>query len=141
VSKIDFVFEDTDPFDLDNAAISEWIAKTIRTEHYDLSHINFIFCSDKYLLRINQDYLNHDYYTDIITFDNSDSEKEVESDIFISIDRVRENAGKENATFMNELLRVCVHGVLHLCGYKDHSEQEKLMMRSKEDAYLSLYDK
>ena len=103
-----------------------------------LSNINYIFCSDDYLLTINQEHLNHDYYTDIITFDLSEKENNIESDIFISIDRVKENAKNNHVKFHIELYRVLIHGVLHLLGFNDKNEEEKLIMREKEDACLSL---
>jgi len=116
----------------------EWIAKVIAQEGHALTELNYIFCSDNYLLSINQTYLNHDTYTDIITFNNSDTEKNIEADIFISIDRVKENADNFNTEFFNELYRVMVHGVLHLLGYNDHSKEDIKIIRQKEDSYLSL---
>lgn len=115
-----------------------WIKEVIRREKSKLAHLNFIFCSDQYLLEVNRQYLTHDTYTDIITFDNADSQGAIEGDIFISIERVRENAGKRHIRFEDELNRVLVHGVLHLLGYSDKSSQQKSVMRKKEDAYLSL---
>jgi len=111
-----------------------WIFHTIESEAKDLESLNIIFCSDDFLLNINQEYLNHDYYTDIITFDYS-SDK-VEGELYISIDRVRENAKDLGISFNHELHRVIIHGVLHLCGYKDKSEEEEKLMRLKEDTYL-----
>lgn len=116
-----------------------WIKQTIAKEKKTPGDLNFIFCSDDYLLQINIDYLNHQTYTDIITFDNSEDPKFIEGDIFISIDRVRENALKFNRPFEEELRRVIIHGVLHLIGYSDKSNEQKIVMRRKEDAYLSLY--
>ncbi len=97
--------------------------------------INFIYCSDEYLLELNKSSLNHDYYTDIITFDYCEG-KEVSGDLFISIDRVRENANEMNLTFEDELHRVMIHGVLHLCGYKDKTKKDAETMREKENFYL-----
>jgi len=116
-----------------------WISKLLQNEGYDEVAINYIFCSDDYLLNINQQYLNHDTYTDIITFDNADEEGKIESDIFISIDRITANAKLANATEANELRRVMIHGILHLIGYSDKTDEEKAVMRQKEDACLSLY--
>jgi len=102
-----------------------------------LKELNYIFCSDAYLLQINQQYLNHDTYTDIITFDNSETEKVITGDIFISIERIRENAAKYNITEADELHRVIIHGALHLLGYKDKTAVTKQKMTEKEDFYLS----
>lgn len=115
-----------------------WIKKVIREENRRLGNLNYIFCSDHYLLTINQQYLNHNTLTDIITFDNKEDEGDIEGDIFISIDRVGENAAKLLTDPDEELHRVLVHGVLHLCGYTDKSPSQKTAMRKKEDAYLSL---
>lgn len=113
-----------------------WINQTIENEKHQLIELNFIFCSDDYLLKINQQYLDHDTYTDIITFDNGDTTGEIYGDIFISIDRVKENAKSFKTTLTNELHRVIIHGTLHLLGYKDKSKAEKDLMTKKEDFYL-----
>ncbi|WP_420576612.1 rRNA maturation RNase YbeY [Ekhidna sp.] len=135
---INFFNEDID-FSIPNPqACSDWISSIISSHQFSLEEINYVFCSDNYLLQINIDYLNHDYYTDIITFDNSDKPKVIESDIFISIERVKENAQDQNTLFEEELNRVMIHGVLHLLGYGDKTEEEKKAMREKEDACLSL---
>lgn len=118
--------------------INKWIKEVIRLEDFKLVHLNFVFCSDDYLLTINTQYLSHDYYTDIITFNSSDISGVIEGDIFISIDRVLENASSFNELFFNEVQRVMIHGVLHLLGYNDHVEDDKLVMRNKEESYLSL---
>ncbi|MFN8349769.1 MAG: rRNA maturation RNase YbeY [Spirosomataceae bacterium] len=114
-----------------------WLKNIILSEGYELNQLNYIFCSDEYLLSINRQYLNHDFYTDIITFDNSETEGVVEGDIFVSIDRVRENAQELNKTFENELLRVLAHGILHLVGYDDIEDEQEIEMRNREDFYLS----
>jgi probable rRNA maturation factor len=133
---ISFFTEDIE-FSLPNETqVNAWLSKVIENEDYKLSELNFIFCSDEYLLAINIEYLNHDTYTDIITFDNSEDEDYIEGDIFISIERVKENAILFNVDFANELHRVLVHGVLHLCGYHDKSEDESLLMRQKEDFHI-----
>jgi len=116
---------------------SRWIRSVAESEKNRVSLINFIFCSDKYLKKINLEYLAHDTFTDIITFDYSDSEG-IQGDVFISIERVKENAHKFETHFENELHRVMVHGVLHLLGYSDKTKAAKSVMRKKEDAYLSL---
>lgn len=118
--------------------IKVWIKKTIEKESKHLGDINYIFCSDKYLLTLNKKYLNHNYYTDVITFDYSQSNI-LSGDIFISIDRVADNAKKYDTVFMTELLRVIIHGVLHLIGYDDKTETDKIIMTSKEDIYLKLF--
>ena len=117
-------------------SLRQWITDTIQAEGYKLRELSYIFCSDNYLLQINRQYLNHDTYTDIVTFDNSDTEKVVVGDIFISIDRIRENALKFSVPETDELHRVIIHGVLHLLGYKDKTTVDKAKMTEKEDFYL-----
>ncbi|WP_295672632.1 rRNA maturation RNase YbeY [uncultured Mucilaginibacter sp.] len=117
--------------------VRQWIAQTILAEGYKLKELNYIFCSDDYLLQINQQYLNHDTYTDIVTFDNSESEKVIIGDIFISIERIRENAKKFSTSETDELHRVIIHGALHLLGYKDKTPVTKQKMTQKEDFYLN----
>ncbi|MEQ8907106.1 rRNA maturation RNase YbeY [Ekhidna sp.] len=135
---ISFFNEDID-FQLDHSQkIAHWVSSIITTHQRKLSEINYIFCSDNYLLEVNKEHLNHDYFTDIITFDNSETGDEIEADVFISIDRVRENAQLQRTSFQNELNRVMIHGVLHLLGFGDKSEAEQKVMREKEDACLSL---
>jgi probable rRNA maturation factor len=118
--------------------IRQWVTETIKAEGYKLKELNYIFCSDIYLLQINRQYLNHDTYTDIITFDNSETERVITGDIFISIDRIRENAAKFNITETDELHRVIIHGALHLLGYTDKTPVTKQKMTQKEDFYLNL---
>lgn len=132
---IDFTFEQIDTFELDKNLIANWLSNVAFSENKKIDTISVIFCSDDYLLSVNKEYLNHDYYTDIITFDYS-VDTEISGDLFISIDRVKENATEFNVPFLNELHRVLVHGVLHLCGYGDKSPDEETLMRSKEDFYL-----
>ena len=127
-SECDF---DTEPV----SNLDSWIKEAIANEQKILGEINYIFCDDDYLLEKNQTYLNHDTYTDIITFDYSE-ENSVSGDIFISIERLKENARKFAVPFDTELRRVMIHGVLHLIGYKDKSDKEKKLMREKEDFYL-----
>jgi probable rRNA maturation factor len=117
---------------------SAWIQSAVKKEKGKLKQLNFIFCSDEELRKINIQYLNHKTYTDIITFDTSDNQGALEGDIFISIDRVKENAENLKLPFTDELHRVIIHGVLHLLGYSDKSPARKTEMRKKEDAYLSL---
>ena len=120
----------------DEATVSKWISNLIEEENYKEGEINYIFCSDDYLHKINVDFLNHDTLTDVISFDYSVGKK-LHGDIYISIDRVKDNAKDFNVQFKDELARVMVHGVLHYCGYKDKSEEDVMIMRSKEDYYLS----
>jgi len=114
-----------------------WITETIAAEGRKLKELNYILCSDSYLLQINQQYLNHDTFTDIITFDNSSEEGVITGDIFISIDRIRENATKFNVPETDELHRVIIHGTLHLLGYGDKTPAKKKKMTLKEDFYLN----
>ena len=118
-----------------------FIESLFKKEKTPLATINYIFCSDKYLLSINQQFLNHDYYTDIITFGLHDKGTPVVAEVYISVDRVKDNAKAHGVTFTNEMLRVLFHGALHLCGYKDKSKANISMMRAKEDAYLGRYTK
>ena len=117
--------------------ITEWITNTIHKENCKLEEISYIFCDDKYLLDLNINYLDHDTLTDIISFDYSVG-KIISGDIFISIERVKENAENFKVDFKNELHRVIIHGILHYCGYKDKTEDEKKEMRYKEDYYLNV---
>ncbi|MDY7394682.1 rRNA maturation RNase YbeY [Aureibaculum sp. 2210JD6-5] len=121
----------------DKNAVSNWISDTIAAESHKEDAINYIFCDDSYLLELNVKHLKHNTLTDIITF-NYNLGKVISADIFISIDRIIENANKFEVTFNDELHRVMIHGILHLCGYKDNTEDEKALMRKKEDYYLSL---
>lgn len=118
------------------AELKEMVASIFKKEKKALSHIDYVFCSDEYLLGINQNYLKHDYYTDIITFPLSGKGQPVEAEVYVSLDRVKENARTLNTLFAQELKRVLAHGALHLCGYKDKSKADKEVMRSKEDTYI-----
>ncbi len=115
-----------------------WIMETCSTEGFLIHELNYIFCDDDYLLKINQDYLQHDYLTDIITFDYV-SGKNISGDLYISIDRVKENAEEFNVSFDNELKRVMIHGVLHLMGYSDKTEAATAEMRAKEEEKIKLF--
>ena len=116
--------------------LKDWILEIIKKEGYSISNINFIFCTDSSLRKINKQYLDHDYFTDIITFDNSVLKKTIEGDIFISIDRVIINSKKFTSSFNNELHRVMAHGVLHLIGYGDKTKSQKTEMKTREDFWL-----
>lgn len=119
----------------------KWLREVTDLEGQKIGELNYIFCSDEYLYKINVEYLKHKTFTDIITFDSSEQEGIIEGDVFVSIDRVRENAVKENVTFEKELKRVMSHGLLHLMGYKDKKEEESITMREKENIAISLFDK
>ena len=120
-------------------AVTKCVKALVKQELREIGDITFVFCDDNYLHKINLEFLDHDTYTDIITFDYSVG-NEVISEIYISIDRVAENAKKYSQTFENEIHRVMIHGVLHLCGYKDKLAEDKQIMRDKENHYLSLLD-
>ncbi|WP_294670662.1 rRNA maturation RNase YbeY [uncultured Fluviicola sp.] len=114
-----------------------WYSNVCEVESKVLGEISIIFCSDEHLLEMNKEYLEHDYYTDIITFDYT-QDNVVSGDLFISVDRVQDNADEFDTLFRDELHRVCVHGLLHLCGYKDKTESDEELMRSKENEMLEL---
>ena len=135
---IQFFFENIEEFLLPNR-VEGWIEQLISTEENKTGNINYIFCDDEYLLKVNQDFLNHDYYTDVITFDYVKG-KTISGDIFISITRIKENAiTLSDNDFERELIRVLAHGVLHLCGYKDKSEGDQKIMRAKENFYIDRF--
>jgi rRNA maturation RNase YbeY len=128
------------PFpDLKRRAIANWVKHVIYHYYKNVGRITYIFCSDDEILRINKQYLNHDYYTDIITFDYSEGEM-LSGDLFISLDTVESNAEKFKVDYQQELYRVMIHGILHLCGFKDKTAYDKFVMRKKEnDALLLLF--
>lgn len=135
---VTFFAEDID-FTLENESmIAEWLENVAADEEKSIVGLNYIFCSDSYLHDMNLEYLKHDTFTDIITFDMSENKAEIEGDIFVSIERVSENASSFKSELNAELNRVLVHGLLHLIGYNDKTENEVLVMRKKEDASLSL---
>jgi len=125
----DFILEREDSF-------RKWLIDVSLSEKKELKILNYIFCSDEYLLKMNKDFLNHDYYTDILSFPLK--EDPIEGDIFISVDRVKENADTFSLPFQTELKRVMVHGLLHFLGYNDHDEKDIELMRSKEDFYMEM---
>ena len=134
---INFNYE-TD-FKLDNEdAIAGWLGNVITSENKKEGEVNYIFCDDEYLHKINVEYLDHDTLTDIISFDYSMG-NELHGDIFVSVERVKDNATDFNVSFQEELNRVLVHGILHYCGYKDKGETEELVMRSKEDEKIAMF--
>ncbi len=139
MSKIQIFFEDIPPVKFNKNLLKQNVKRLISNELKNFNEITVVFCSDDYLLKMNEQYLNHDYYTDIITFDYTENSV-IAGDLFISVDRVRENAQKFNTHFVNELFRVVFHGVLHLAGYKDKTDDEQKLMRKKEDFYLEGVD-
>ena len=136
---INYFFEDIDFSLKSQRKISKWISNVVAMEDKEILGLNYIFCSDQYLLELNQQYLQHQTFTDIITFDHSEDNNMLEGDIFISIDRVIENAKNFDVTFEHELKRVIIHGVLHLIGYKDKSKTDQKIIREKENNYLNLW--
>lgn len=134
---ISYFFEDTDFIFKSKVLTRKWLKLVAESEIRRIGDINVIFCSDNYILDINQRYLQHDYFTDIITFDYCEGEF-LSGDLFISVDSVRENSIEYGTEFSDELNRVIVHGVLHLIGYDDHCDEDIAMMRKKENYYLSL---
>lgn len=126
-------------FTLENETLfSDWISRVILSENKKEGDINYVFCDDEYILEINKQYLDHDYYTDIISFDYCVG-NELHGDVFVSIDRVKENATDFDVTFDDELKRVIIHGILHYIGYKDKSEEEELLMRQKENEKIAMF--
>lgn len=137
MSFVSFHSEQTDYSVSNESQITDWLVSVCQKEGKSLSEISIIFCSDDYLVEVNRQHLNHDYYTDVITFDYSEGTN-VSGDIFISTDRVTENAEVFGVPMIDELHRIIVHGTLHLIGYGDKDEDAKKEMTSKEDIYLSL---
>lgn len=134
---IDYHFE-TD-FSLDNSEnYSEWILQTIQSEDYELGEISYIFCDDDYLHKLNMEFLNHDTLTDILTF-NYNLHKQINGEIYISVERVKDNSFDFKTDFNEELRRVMIHGILHLCGYADESSEEEREMREKENGALKIF--
>lgn len=134
---INFNYENE--FSLENEeAIAKWLSDVISSENKSEGEINYIFCDDEYLHKINVEYLNHDTLTDIISFDYSLG-NELNGDIFISVERVQDNAKDFKVSFEEELKRVLVHGILHYCGYKDKGEEDEVLMRSKEDEKIAMF--
>ena len=134
-------FSEEIPFTLnEKLSRKRWLKKIATNEGFKIKELNYIFCSDEYLYQMNKNYLRHETYTDIITFDNSEKKGDIEGDIFISIDRVRENAKTHTQELETEMNRVLAHGLLHLMGYKDKTQEEAALMQLKEEEALGLYD-
>ncbi len=138
MGSINFFTEDINFTLRQKIKLRNWIRSTIEHNQHKLEVINYIFTSDNYLLTINKEYLDHDTFTDVITFNQSTDPKLLEADIYISIERIKDNAKKFNLPFSDELHRVMIHGVLHLLGFTDKEESEKVVMRKKENHYLAL---
>ena len=141
MQKIHFYSVDRRPVLTQRKKIKLFIEKLFLNEKKELCNLSFIFCSDNYLLGINNDFLKHDFYTDVITFDLSSVKNKVEGEVYLSIDRIKDNAKQMGISFNNELHRVVFHGVLHLCGYKDKKKEQAIIMEFMEDKYLGLYFK
>ncbi|MEP6261277.1 MAG: rRNA maturation RNase YbeY [Gillisia sp.] len=135
--KINF-YSENDFVLADHRKYEKWIERVIASEEKKLEEISYIFCDDEYLLNLNEEFLKHDTYTDIITFDYSVG-KILQGDIYISTERVKENSDEFNVSFEEELRRVVIHGVLHLCGYKDKTKEQSLLMRQKEEEKMELF--
>ena len=139
MNNIQIFYEDIPSLKINKRILEKYIKLLVAKELYQVGNITMIFCSDAYLLEVNKQYLNHDYYTDIVTFDYRENSV-ISGDLFISFDRIKENAANFKATVKEELFRVVFHGVLHLIGYNDKTEEEQKEMRQKENFYLSEVD-
>ncbi len=138
--QIEFFGEDVKLPDLNFSIVKDWVSVAIENEKYTVGDINFIYCSDEYLLKINKQYLEHDFFTDVITFDYCE-DSIVSGDIFMSLERIIENSKIYSDSIKKELLRIIIHGVLHLVGFNDKTNNEKLEMTKKENFYLELFNK
>ena len=139
MSKVQFLFHDRSSTLIQRNNLKIFITELFKREGATLRHLTYVFCSDEYLLGINKQFLNHDFYTDIITFDLSSQEIGIKGEVYISIDRIKENASKHKTVYKDELHSVIFHGALHLCGYKDKKKIQIEKMRMKEDEYLMMY--
>ncbi|QJD78488.1 rRNA maturation RNase YbeY [Spirosoma rhododendri] len=136
---IRFFNEDVDYKLPQKQATRQWLKEQTTREGYRIGELNYIFCSDEYVLQVNRDYLQHDYYTDIITFDQREEDDKLEGDIYISVERVADNAQQLGITPELEMRRVLAHGLLHLCGYGDKSEAEAAAMRQHEENWINVF--
>ena len=139
INSVHFYFEKVHFTLKERGNLKGFINNLIAKEKRKLNKLNYIFCSDKALLRINRKYLGHNFYTDVVTFNLSSSPKEILADIYISVDRIKENAKSFQTPIKEELHRVMFHGLLHLCGYNDKTERQIKLMRKREDFYIALY--
>ena len=140
LAKVSFSFADRKFTYPQKNYLKAFVGTILEQENRRLSELTYVFCSDEYLLQINKDFLQHDYYTDIITFDLSASKEEISGEIYLSLDRVKDNALALGVGYQQELLRVIFHGALHLCGYKDKKKSEITEMRNREEHYIRLYE-
>lgn len=140
MATISFNNQDINPFLKNKSALKIFLASIFKEEGFEFKNVAYIFCSDAFLLTLNQKYLDHDTLTDIITFSLSETPLPIISEIYISVERVRENAKDLNVSFENEMHRVMIHGILHLCGHSDHTKERKAQMRALEDHYLAKLD-
>lgn len=138
-AKVRFFFQNSSIRFSERTRLKSFIEDVFKKEGKRLESLNYIFCTDNYLLKINREYLKHDFYTDIISFDLSETPKSINGEIYISTGRIKENARSLKTNAKHELLRVVFHGALHLCGYNDKNKLEKGKMREKEDFYLTRY--
>ena len=141
MQKIQFYFLDRKPVLKERNRLKLFIEKLFMLEKKKLVNLSYIFCSDDHLLGINKEFLKHDFYTDVITFDLSSSKNETEGEVYLSVDRINDNSRQLQVSFNEELHRVIFHGALHLCGYKDKNESDEAQMRSAESKYLHHYFK
>jgi probable rRNA maturation factor len=139
MQKVQFYFLDRNPALKERTRLKLFIEELFTSEKKKLGNLSYIFCSDEHLLTINKDFLKHDYYTDVITFDLSSSKNEIEGEVYLSVDRIKDNAKQLKVSFKEELHRVIFHGALHLCGYKDKNKTDQVQMRLAENKYLKLY--
>ena len=139
MQRVQFYFFDRKPPLKERTRLKLFIEKLFKLEKRNLGNLSYIFCSDEHLLGINNDFLKHDFYTDVITFDLSSSKIEIEGEVYLSVDRIEDNARQFGVSFKEELHRVIFHGALHLCGYKDKKRSDILLMREKEGSCLKMY--
>jgi probable rRNA maturation factor len=141
MQKVQFYFLDRKPALKERTRLKLFIEKLFTQEKKKLGNLSYIFCSDEHLLGINKEFLKHSFYTDVITFDLSSTKAETEGEVYVSVDRIKDNAKQLGVSFNEELHRVIFHGALHLCGFKDKSKADKTQMRLTENKYLQLYFK
>lgn len=139
MSKVRFIHHDRQPTLKNRKQLKLFIEQIFRQESKDLKGITFIFCSDEYLLDINRQFLKHDFYTDVITFDLSSKDQGIQAEVYLSIDRIKDNAKELNTLFIKEFHRVIFHGALHLCGFRDKNKKDIAQIRTAEDKYLQIY--
>lgn len=139
MQKVQFYFLERKPVLKERNSLKMFVEKLFMLEKKRLGKISYIFCSDEHLLGINNEFLNHDFYTDVITFDLSSSKIETEGEVYLSVDRIKENAKQLGVSFKEELHRVIFHGALHLCGYNDKNKNDAILMRCREEKYLKAY--